>query len=47
MIPLIKGVVAHYRRDPQWARVRPPLVPLPTADVAAAVKRSRPSTGSG
>lgn len=38
MIPLLKGIVAHYRRDKQWAHVRPPLTDLPSADVAAAVK---------
>ncbi len=38
MIPLLKGIVAHYRRDKQWAHVRPPLMPLPPADVAAAIK---------
>ncbi len=38
MIPLIKGVIGHYRRDKDWARVRPPLMALPTADVLAAVK---------
>lgn len=38
MIPLLKGIVAHYRKDKAWARVRPPLTALPSADVAAAVK---------
>ena len=38
MIPLLKGIVAHYRKDKPWARVRPPLTSLPAADVAAAVK---------
>lgn len=38
MIPLLKGIVAHYRRDKSWARVRPPLTSLPSADVAATVK---------
>lgn len=26
MIPALKHIVAHYRGDPQWLRVRPPLV---------------------
>jgi 4-hydroxy-tetrahydrodipicolinate synthase len=38
MIPLLKGIVAHYRKDKAWARVRAPLTSLPSADVAAAVK---------
>jgi 4-hydroxy-tetrahydrodipicolinate synthase len=38
LIPLIKGLVAHYRQDPGWARLRAPLTELPSADVAAAVK---------
>ena len=38
MIPLLKGIVAHYRKDKSWARVRPPLTALPAADVAAAIK---------
>jgi 4-hydroxy-tetrahydrodipicolinate synthase len=28
MIPALKAVVAHYSGDPQWAKVRPPLVEL-------------------
>jgi 4-hydroxy-tetrahydrodipicolinate synthase len=28
MIPALKGVVAHYAKDPAWTKVRPPLVEL-------------------
>jgi 4-hydroxy-tetrahydrodipicolinate synthase len=28
MIPLLKGIIAHYRKDPGWAKVRPPFVEL-------------------
>lgn len=38
MIPLIKGLVAHFRNDPDWAFVRPPFMALPP-DVTAAVAR--------
>jgi 4-hydroxy-tetrahydrodipicolinate synthase len=38
MIPLIKGVIGHYHGDEAWARVRPPMVSVPTAEVKAAVK---------
>lgn len=32
MIPALKAAIAHYGNDPEWARVRPPLVRLPEAD---------------
>jgi hypothetical protein len=38
MIALIKGIIAHYRDDPAWATVRPPLMAAATNDVKAAVK---------
>jgi 4-hydroxy-tetrahydrodipicolinate synthase len=38
MIPLIKGIIAVYRKDRDWARVRPPLIASPLADAAALVK---------
>jgi 4-hydroxy-tetrahydrodipicolinate synthase len=38
MIPLLKAVIAHYRGDPGWAKLRPPFTGLPAADVAAAIK---------
>ncbi len=31
VIPALKRVIAHFRRDPGWAAVRPPLVPLDEA----------------
>jgi 4-hydroxy-tetrahydrodipicolinate synthase len=37
MIPVLKAIVAHYRNDPGWARVRPPFVPLAAADAQAAI----------
>ncbi len=37
MIPFIKAIVAHYRNDAGWAKVRPPLVEVPVADVMAAI----------
>ena len=38
MIPFIKAIVAHYRNDPGWAKLRPPFVELNDADVAKAIK---------
>jgi 4-hydroxy-tetrahydrodipicolinate synthase len=38
MIPLIKAVIGHYRNDPAWAKLRPPMTELPEADVLAAVR---------
>ncbi len=35
MVPALKRVVAHFRNDPEWAAVRPPLVPLDAAQSAA------------
>ena len=37
MIPFLKAIVAHYRADPGWAKLRPPFVELPEADVAKAI----------
>jgi 4-hydroxy-tetrahydrodipicolinate synthase len=34
MVPALKSVVAHFRNDPDWARVRPPMVPLSAAQSA-------------
>ena len=28
VVPTMKAVIAHFSKDPEWARVRPPLVPL-------------------
>jgi 4-hydroxy-tetrahydrodipicolinate synthase len=38
MIPVLKGLIAHYRGDPGWAEVRPPFTELPEEEVAKAVK---------
>ena len=38
MIPVLKGIISHYRDDPTWADVRPPFVELTPDEIAAAVK---------
>ena len=35
MVPALKRIVAHFRNDPEWAAVRPPMVPLPQAQSQA------------
>jgi 4-hydroxy-tetrahydrodipicolinate synthase len=37
MVSALKRVVAHYHNDPNWAAVRPPLVPLSQAQSAALI----------
>jgi 4-hydroxy-tetrahydrodipicolinate synthase len=37
MIPALKQAIAHWGRDPAWARVRPPLVELTDAQAAALI----------
>jgi 4-hydroxy-tetrahydrodipicolinate synthase len=37
MIPALKAVVAHYAGDPQWAKVRPPLIELSQEQAAKVV----------
>lgn len=37
MVPALKRVVAHYHNDPDWAAVRPPLVPLDPAQSATLI----------
>jgi 4-hydroxy-tetrahydrodipicolinate synthase len=37
MVPALKRIVAHYHDDPNWAAVRPPLVPLDPAQSAALI----------
>jgi len=37
MVPALKRIVAHYHNDPNWAVVRPPLVPLDPAQSAALI----------
>jgi 4-hydroxy-tetrahydrodipicolinate synthase len=38
MIPTLKALIAHYRGDPGWARVRPPFTPLPPAEAERAIR---------
>ena len=38
MIPFLKAIIAHYRDDPGWTKLRPPFTELPSADVAKAIK---------
>jgi 4-hydroxy-tetrahydrodipicolinate synthase len=38
MIPALKALIAHYRNDTDWARVRPPFMPLPAADAETVVR---------
>ena len=35
MVPALKRIVAHFHNDPNWAAVRPPMVPLTDAQSAA------------
>ncbi len=35
MVPALKRIVAHFHRDPDWAAVRPPMVPLGEAQSQA------------
>jgi 4-hydroxy-tetrahydrodipicolinate synthase len=37
MVPALKRIVAHFHNDPDWAAVRPPLVPLDPAQSSALV----------
>jgi 4-hydroxy-tetrahydrodipicolinate synthase len=37
MVPALKRIVAHFHGDPDWAAVRPPLVPLDQAQSAALI----------
>jgi 4-hydroxy-tetrahydrodipicolinate synthase len=38
MIPALKALIAHYRGDSGWARVRPPFEPLPAAKAEQAIR---------
>ena len=38
MIPALKAIIAHYRQDPLWARLRPPFTDLSPADAAKAIQ---------
>jgi len=35
MVPALKRIVAHFHHDPEWAAVRPPMVPLTEAQSVA------------
>lgn len=37
LIPFLKAIVAHYREDPQWCVVRPPLEPMAAAAARSAI----------
>ena len=37
VIPVMKAMIAHYKGDPGWARVRPPFIALPKAQADAAI----------
>lgn len=39
MIPALKAAVAHYANDPEWIRLRPPLVELNEAERAELVRK--------
>ncbi len=41
MIPALKAIVADFSQDPQWANVRPPLVPLSSDQKSALIKELR------
>ena len=38
MIPALKALIAHYRQDAGWAKVRPPFTELPAADADKVVR---------
>ena len=38
MIPALKALIAHYRGDPGWAKVRPPFTELPAAEAEKAIR---------
>ncbi|MBV8888708.1 MAG: dihydrodipicolinate synthase family protein [Alphaproteobacteria bacterium] len=37
MVPALKRIVAHFHQDPEWAAVRPPMVPLDPAQSRALI----------
>ena len=38
MIPALKALIAHYRHDPGWAKLRPPFVDLPAAEADKVIR---------
>jgi 4-hydroxy-tetrahydrodipicolinate synthase len=38
MIPALKALIAHYRHDPGWAKVRPPFIGLTEAEANKAIR---------
>ena len=38
MIPALKALIAHYRQDPGWAKVRPPFAELPAAEADKVIR---------
>jgi 4-hydroxy-tetrahydrodipicolinate synthase len=38
MIPALKALIAHYRQDPGWAKLRPPFVGLSTAEADKVIR---------
>jgi 4-hydroxy-tetrahydrodipicolinate synthase len=39
MIPALKALVAHYRKDPGWAKMRAPFMDLPAAEADKLIKQ--------
>ncbi len=37
MIPMLKSIVAHYRNDPGWTKIRPPFLQLDAGEVKAGI----------
>ena len=38
MIPALKALIAHYRQDAGWAKMRPPFTELPAAEADKAIR---------
>lgn len=41
LIPVVKGLIGHFRDDPRWSYLRPPLEELPAAKIDAAAQMLR------
>ncbi len=39
LIPMLKAIVAHFRRDPGWNRMPPPFLPIEEAEVQATITK--------